>query len=96
MGRWRRATFRMKQSAPSRRARRSNGEIQRRNFSLAFLYECGRGVALDLAEAAFWYRKAADQGNPDERLIEDVRARGHDLDLVAKPVTISGEAYLLF
>lgn len=31
-------------------------------FHLGYLYHTGRGVAQDHAEAAKWYRKAADQG----------------------------------
>jgi TPR repeat protein len=33
-------------------------------LELAADYFVGRGVPKDLAQAAFWYRKAADQGNP--------------------------------
>jgi hypothetical protein len=33
--------------------------------SLGSLYAEGRGVARDLAEAARWYRKAADAGNAE-------------------------------
>jgi len=32
---------------------------------LAQDYESGKGVARDLAQAAYWYRKAADHGDPD-------------------------------
>lgn len=34
-------------------------------FHLGYLYHMGRGVAQDNAEAARWYRKAADQGFAD-------------------------------
>ena len=30
---------------------------------LGAMYECGRGVAQDLSQAAAWYYKAAQQGN---------------------------------
>jgi TPR repeat protein len=33
-------------------------------LELAADYSVGRGVPKDLAQAAYWYRKAADQGNP--------------------------------
>ena len=31
-------------------------------FDLGFMYDTGKGVAQDYAQAAYWYRKAADQG----------------------------------
>ncbi len=34
-------------------------------FNIGYLYEQGRGVTADLAEAARWYLKAAHQGDPD-------------------------------
>src|ERR1017187_333582 len=34
-------------------------------FDLGFIYENGKGVPQDYAEAMKWYRKAADQGNAD-------------------------------
>ena len=33
--------------------------------NLGFMYENGRGVAQDYAEAMRWYRKAAGQGDAD-------------------------------
>jgi TPR repeat protein len=33
-------------------------------IALADIYEEGRGVPQDLAQAVKWYRKAAEQGNP--------------------------------
>jgi hypothetical protein len=36
----------------------------KQELELAAAYFAGRGVAKDLAQAAYWYRKAADQGNP--------------------------------
>jgi TPR repeat protein len=36
----------------------------KQELELAAAYFAGRGVAKDLARAAYWYRKAADQGNP--------------------------------
>jgi len=37
-------------------------------LELAADYFVGRGVPRDLAQAAFWYRKAADQGNPSAQM----------------------------
>ena len=34
-------------------------------FQLGVMYEYGRGVAQDNAEAALWYRKAAQKGLPE-------------------------------
>ena len=34
-------------------------------FYLAELYACGEGVPEDRDEALKWYRKSAEQGNPD-------------------------------
>ena len=42
-------------------ADQGNGNAQ---FSLGTIYEKGRGVAQDCAEAANWYRLAANQGHP--------------------------------
>ena len=36
----------------------------KQELELAAAYFAGRGVPKDLAQAAYWYRKAADQGNP--------------------------------
>jgi TPR repeat protein len=36
----------------------------KQEMELAADYFAGRGVPKDLAQAAYWYRKAADQGNP--------------------------------
>jgi TPR repeat protein len=36
----------------------------KQELELAAAYFVGRGVPKDLAQAAYWYRKAADQGNP--------------------------------
>jgi uncharacterized protein len=36
----------------------------KQELQLAAAYFAGRGVPKDLAQAAYWYRKAADQGNP--------------------------------
>ena len=36
-------------------------------YNLAFLYENGLGVPRDFAQAAAWYRKAADQGDPESQ-----------------------------
>jgi len=36
----------------------------KQELELAAAYFAGRGVAKDLAQAAYWYRKAADQGDP--------------------------------
>lgn len=33
-------------------------------YMIGVIYEKGQGVAIDNAEAAQWYRKAADKGNP--------------------------------
>ena len=35
----------------------------RAQYNIGFMYEEGRGVALDLIEAAKWFRKAAEQGH---------------------------------
>jgi hypothetical protein len=37
-------------------------------MELAADYFAGRGVPKDLAQAAYWYRKAADQGNPSAQM----------------------------
>jgi TPR repeat protein len=37
-------------------------------MELAADYFVGRGVPKDLAQAAYWYRKAADQGNPSAQM----------------------------
>ena len=37
--------------------------FSRAQFMLGFMYEHGRGVARDDANAVTWYRRAADQGN---------------------------------
>ena len=34
-----------------------------RNTSLAAMYRSGRGIAKDHEKAAYWYRKAAEQGH---------------------------------
>lgn len=44
---------------------RANGGDAQAQLALGWAYETGRGVAVDLATAAQWYRKAADNG--DER-----------------------------
>ncbi len=36
----------------------------RQELELAADYFAGRGVPKDLTQSAYWYRKAADQGNP--------------------------------
>src|ERR1700726_2448717 len=36
----------------------------RHQLELAAAYFAGRGVPKDLTQSAYWYRKAADQGNP--------------------------------
>jgi hypothetical protein len=36
----------------------------KQELELAAAYFAGRGVPKDLAQSAYWYRKAADQGNP--------------------------------
>ena len=36
----------------------------KQELELAAAYFAGRGVPKDLAQAAYWYRRAADQGNP--------------------------------
>ena len=43
---------------------RSRGLASAQN-EIGFAYECGRGVPEDHDQAAFWYRKAADQGNAE-------------------------------
>lgn len=46
--------------------RRSAGVCKRHSYgqrNLGFLYQNGEGVLQDLAEAADWYRKAADQAD---------------------------------
>jgi hypothetical protein len=40
----------------------------REQYELGRMYHDGDGVALDLMEAAKWYRKAAEQGNADAQL----------------------------
>jgi TPR repeat protein len=40
----------------------------KQELELAADYFAGRGVPKDLAQAAYWYRKAADQGNPAAQL----------------------------
>jgi uncharacterized protein len=40
----------------------------KQELELAAAYFAGRGVPRDLAQAAYWYRKAADQGNPAAQL----------------------------
>jgi TPR repeat protein len=37
----------------------------RAQYNLGVAYENGQGVAMDDAQAAYWYRKAADQGDAD-------------------------------
>src|SRR5580698_1625541 len=39
-------------------------EYVQHELKLAGDYFAGRGVARDLKQSAFWYRKAADQGDP--------------------------------
>ena len=34
-------------------------------FYLGFLYNAGQGVPQDYTQAVFWWRKAADQGDPE-------------------------------
>ncbi|MBI1257651.1 MAG: sel1 repeat family protein, partial [Chloroflexi bacterium] len=36
---------------------------------LGRMYEMGRGVPMDMVDAASWYRKAAEQGNPFAQLM---------------------------
>src|SRR5579863_2368437 len=36
----------------------------KQELELAADYFAGRGVPIDLTQSAYWYRKAADQGNP--------------------------------
>ncbi len=36
----------------------------KQQLELAANYFAGRGVPKDLTQSAYWYRKAADQGNP--------------------------------
>jgi hypothetical protein len=43
------------------RAEQGNAEAQ---YSVGLMYQGGRGVPQDLAEAAKWYRKSAEQGYP--------------------------------
>jgi TPR repeat protein len=40
----------------------------KQEMELAAAYFAGRGVPKDLTQAAYWYRKAADQGNPGAQL----------------------------
>ncbi len=40
----------------------------KQEMELAADYFVGRGVPRDLAQAAYWYRKAADQGNPSAQM----------------------------
>lgn len=46
----------------------AEGNHAKAQSGLAYLYFRGRGVVRDSAEAARWYRKAADQGAPDAQL----------------------------
>ncbi|MGI6496156.1 MAG: tetratricopeptide repeat protein [Kiritimatiellia bacterium] len=46
-----------------------NAEAQ---FNLGLCYDEGEGVAVDKAEAAKWYRKAADQGHAGARRALDM------------------------
>ena len=49
----------------SRRARAEEG-VAEAQFNLGVMYAEGRGVPQDDAEAARWYRLAAEQGYPRE------------------------------
>ena len=44
------------------RARANQGDARAQD-NLGYMYDKGRGVAQDSKQAAFWYRKAADQGD---------------------------------
>ena len=33
-------------------------------YNLGYCYECGLGVEIDYEKAVFWYKKAAELGNP--------------------------------
>jgi TPR repeat protein len=48
-------------------AKAAQGYVKQ-ELELAADYSLGRGVPKDLAQAAYWYRKAADQGNPAAQL----------------------------
>src|SRR5271163_3427097 len=45
----------------------AQGFVQQ-ELELAAAYFAGRGAPKDLSQAAYWYRKAADQGNPAAQL----------------------------
>jgi len=47
------------------KAKRGDPEVQ---FNLGHMYNTGRGVAQDYAEAVRWFRKAADQGHTDAQV----------------------------
>src|SRR6266849_6565815 len=48
-------------------AKAARGYIKQ-ELELAADYFAGRGVPKDLTQSAYWYRKAADQGNPPAQL----------------------------
>ena len=51
-------------SYPLAQTRRGSGVRRKAQTNLGFAYERGEGIASDLAEAALWYRRAADQKHP--------------------------------
>lgn len=53
------------QNATVQQRRNPAAEQVRQELKMAFAYLAGRGVAKDSAQAAYWFRKAADQGDPE-------------------------------
>lgn len=54
-----------KLSTPKEQTAADSSETQ---FDIGEMYETGKGVPQDYAQAAIWYRKAAEQGNPSAEL----------------------------